>query len=64
MKNKIIFIIIIGILIAAIVKLNAIEFTPLVNSEGKTFAKARVVQVVKDNTNRGRHQNRTTRCNC
>lgn len=49
MKNKIIFIIIIGILIAAIVKLNAIEFTPLVNSEGKTFAKARVVQVVKDN---------------
>lgn len=37
------------LIIAGLVQLNDIEFTPLVNSDGKTYAKAQVTQVIKDN---------------
>ncbi len=49
MYKKVSVAVIIILIIAAIVKLNDIEFTPLVNSDGKTYAKAEVTQVVKDN---------------
>lgn len=49
MFKKIIIAVIGILLIGAVIKLNDITFTPLVNSEGKTYAKAQIVQVTKDN---------------
>lgn len=49
MFKKISVVIILLIIIAGIVKLNAIEFVPLVNSQGKTYAKAVVTDITKDN---------------
>ncbi len=49
MFKKISFAIIVIIILAAIIKLNDIDFVPLVNSEGKTYEKAVVTQIIKDN---------------
>ncbi len=49
MNKKFTAVLIAILFIAVIIKLNDIEFTPLVNSEGKAYAKAVVTQIVKDN---------------
>lgn len=49
MYRKIFIVIIVLAAVAGIIKLNDIEFTPLVNNDGKTYAKAVVTQVTRDN---------------
>ena len=47
--KKIVFILFLIIFIIFLFKLNRIEFTELINGNGKEYAKAKVVQIVKDN---------------
>lgn len=47
--KKIVFILFLIIFIIFLFKLNGIEFTELINGNGKEYAKAKVVQIVKDN---------------
>lgn len=49
MFKKISFAVIVVIILAGIIKLNDIDFVPLINSEGKTYEEAVVTHIIKDN---------------